>query len=106
MTGELDGRGFAICRGLLAAAEGAALRVNGKAVFSRSGIIRIPARSRSATHRNIPLGASSLVLAVLRQHQPGVHVEAAVPNPAANSFTVYLSRRTRRAVEVAWLVVN
>jgi hypothetical protein len=93
--------------GVLAqSASGTALRVDGRAVFGRSGVLVIPARSRSATKAGIRLTRASLVLAILRQHQAGVHVEAAVPDPATGSFTVYLNRRVRRDIQVAWFVVN
>jgi hypothetical protein len=87
-------------------AQGTALRVDGRAVFRRSGVLVIPARAKSATMTGIPLTDASLVLATLRQHQVGLHVEAAVPDPATDSFTVYLNRRARRDVQVAWFIVN
>jgi hypothetical protein len=46
------------------------------------------------------------MLAILRQHRAGLHVEAVVPNAATGSFTIYLNRRARRDVQVAWFVVD
>lgn len=93
--------------GVLArSSRGVALRVEGRAVFRRSGVLRIGAGARSATKTGIPLTAASLVLATLRQHQPGLHIEAAVPSPAKGSFTIYLNRQARAESQVAWLVVN
>jgi len=85
---------------------GAALRVEGAAVFSRSGVLTIPAGERSATQTDVPLTAASLVLAVLRRHQQFRHVEAAVTHPASSSFTVHLNLPASPGCQVAWFVVN
>jgi len=86
--------------------HGVALRVAGRAVFHESGVHAIPAKATSVTKTDIPLTTASLVLATLQQHQRGLHIEAVVPDPATNSFTVYLNRQARAGSRVAWLVVN
>jgi len=80
--------------------------VNGPASFSRSGTLLIAAGSSSASQGGVALTSASLVLATLQQHAPGVTIEAAVPNVAAGSFTVYLSQAAPAATTLAWFVVN
>jgi hypothetical protein len=93
--------------GVLAqSADGTALRVDGSAVFSRSGVLTIPAGARSATQTDVPLTSASLVLAVLQRHQRFRHVEAAVPHPGTSSFTVHLNLPASPGCLVAWFVVN
>jgi hypothetical protein len=93
--------------GVLAqSADGTALRVDGSAVFSRSGILAIPAGARSATQTNVPLTSLSLVLAVMRRHQHFRHIEAAVPHPETSSFTVHLNLPASPGCQVAWFVLN
>lgn len=93
--------------GVLAeSSAGTALRVNGAAVFSRSGVVTLSPGSDSAVQAGVPLGPSSSVLAVLRSHHRGLHVEAAVPDARSDSFTVFLNRRVNAPAEVAWFVVN
>jgi hypothetical protein len=46
------------------------------------------------------------VLATLQQNLSGVYVRAAVPNIAAGSFTVYLSKAPSASAKVAWFVVS
>ena len=52
------------------------------------------------------LATASLVLATVQQNLSGVYVRAAVPNIAAGSFTVYLSKAPSATAKVAWFVVN
>jgi len=93
--------------GVLAeSADGAALRVDGSAVFSRSGVLAIPAGARSATQTDVRLTSASLVLAVMRRHQRFRHIEAAVPHPGTSSFTVHLNLPASPGCQVAWFVVN
>lgn len=87
-------------------AAGTALRVNGSAVFSRSGVLMVDVGAESAVQTGIALSERALVLAVLRDHHRGVHVEAAVPDPREESFTVYLNRRVTGPAGVVWFVIN
>lgn len=82
-----------------------ALRVTGRAVFDRSGRLTIAAGSSSVTAR-IPLRPESMVLAVLQTNRPGVYVQAAVPNPGAGSFTIYLNKAVTASTVVAWQVLS
>jgi len=38
------------------------------------------------------LGPASIVLAAVQQDKPGVAVRAAIPDPAAGSFVVFMTR--------------
>jgi len=48
------------------------------------------------------------VLATLQRNQAGLWVQSAVPNPAANSFTITLNKAVTGLVpmKVAWFLVN
>jgi hypothetical protein len=73
----------------------------GPTVFTRSGVVTIPAGTASAkvtlTGVEGKLTSSSLVLAI-PQMKPGadVFVKAAVPNVSTNSFIIYLNRPVAR----------
>ena len=88
-------------------AEGsAALQVNGRAVFSSSGQIVVPAGATSASVSGLTLSASASVLATLQQDLPGVSVRAAVPDPATGTVTVHLSAAPGVDATVGWMAVN
>jgi hypothetical protein len=83
-----------------------ALEVNGKASFSQSGKLTVPAGASQATVAGVELTGNSLVLANLQEDRPGVAVRAVVPNPATSSFTVFLTQAVTAASIVGWFVVN
>jgi hypothetical protein len=83
-----------------------ALAVQGPAVFSRSGILTVAAGQSSATKTGVALTSSSLVLATMQQDRTGVYVRSAVPNAAASSFTIHLSKAVTVSTSVAWFLVN
>jgi hypothetical protein len=86
--------------------SGLALSVNGRAQFSRSGRITVPAGQYSATASSVSLTSTSLVMATMQQRRAGISIEAAVPNTATSSFTVYLSKAVPSDTVIAWFVVN
>jgi hypothetical protein len=86
--------------------DSAALQVNGRAVFSSSGTIVIPARAISAAQSGLSLSTAAFVLATLQQNLPQVSVRAAVPDPAAGTVTIYLTAPPPVDVTVGWMVVN
>jgi len=49
---------------------------------------------------------SPRLLATMQQDRADVYVRSAVPNPAANSFTIHLSKAVSVSTSVAWFVVN
>jgi hypothetical protein len=87
-------------------AGGTALQVTGPAVFSRSGVVRVPSGKSTATVTGVSLTPASLVLATLQQFVSGVSVLAAVPNVAGRSFTVHLSKSVTASAKVAWFIVS
>jgi hypothetical protein len=91
--------------GVLAAGK-TALRVQGPAVFSRSGILTVRAGHSSATKTRVPLTSASLVLATLQQDHDGVWIRSAVPDIAGHSFTVHLSKAAPARTKVAWFIIN
>ncbi|MBA2716071.1 MAG: hypothetical protein H0U51_03285 [Propionibacteriales bacterium] len=85
--------------------RGTALKVEGKARFSRSGKKTIPAGSLSATVTLAGVNAASLILATLQQHAAGFTVESAVA--AADSFTIWLNQPAPTGgLSVGWFVIN
>lgn len=87
-------------------AGGIALKATGPAVFSRSGLLTVAAGKSSGMVTGVALTSASLVLATLQQDRAGVWVRSAVPNIAASSFTVHLSKAVTASITVAWFVVN
>jgi hypothetical protein len=92
---------------------GQALRVDGRATFSRSGLVVVPAGQSQVTVTGIPLSASSsfperpsLVLALVQQQNTSVFVTAAKPDVAGSRITIELNRRARTPTTVAWFIVN
>jgi hypothetical protein len=87
---------------------GTALKVEGVAAFSRSGLVKVAAAKSAVTVTGVALSASSLVLATLQNSLPGVSVEAVVPNVTKGSFQIILSEAVPAGskAKVAWFVVN
>ncbi len=90
--------------GLIASAGNAtarALRVEGRAEFTRSGRTTV-----AAGHSNKAVGlagctSSTLVIAVLSTNRSGRYVRAVVP--AAGKFTIYLNTTVASATNVTWI---
>ncbi len=94
---------------VVASAEpaGMALRVSGRATFSRSGRVTVRAGRRSATVTQIGLQARSMVFATLQQYRSGVHIAAAVPTPGPpGRIVIYLNRAVGSDTRVAWFVLD
>jgi hypothetical protein len=92
--------------GVFARGDGAsiALRVQGRAVFSRSGRTYVSAGHSSRTVTVAGMTASSFVLATLQTRRTGVYVAAAVP--AAGKFTLYLNQAVSATTYFAYIVLN
>jgi len=86
--------------------DSAALQVNGRAVFSSSGKIVVPAGATSAAQAGLSLSTAAFVLATLQQNLPNISVRAAVPDPAAGTVTVYLTAAPPVDATVGWMAVN
>ena len=90
-------------------ASGTALDVEGKAKFSRSGKTPIRAGLAKIDITMTGLTTGSLVPATL--HGPpitGLYVASVQVSPAANKFTIYLSKAVPagKTATVGWIVVN
>lgn len=81
-----------------------ALRVQGKAAFSRSGRAAVGAGQSSKVVTMAGVTSASLVLVTLRTRRSGVYVAAAVP--ATGKFTVYLNKAVTAATYFAYLVLD
>jgi hypothetical protein len=92
--------------GVHAQAAGTALRVVGKATFSRSGRLTLAAGQSSVAKTRLPLSRYSLVLAVLQTNRAGIYVRAVVPSPSTSSFRIYLNAPVPGTTHVAWFVLN
>jgi hypothetical protein len=90
--------------GVLASGQ-IALKVNGPAVFSRSGTLTIAAGNTSATRR-AALTSASLVLVTAQNDVPGTVIRSAVPDAVLGAFTVNLGGAVSGDVTVAWFIVN
>ena len=118
--GENGSSGFGVAGranggvGVLAdSTSGTALEVNGKAQFSRSGVVTISYPAKTAVISAVPLTAKSLVFATEQRFLAGVYVVAAVPNlsGSSNSFTIYLNKTpgtstSPKSVTVGWYVIE
>jgi hypothetical protein len=78
-----------------------ALRVQGRAEFTRSGRTTISAGSSSKQVSLAGCTTSTLVFAVLGSNRSGRWVRAVVP--AAGSFTVYLNTSVTSATYITWI---
>jgi hypothetical protein len=89
---------------LAASTAGTALRVTGKAVFSRSGVVTVAAGNSSRVVTLAGVTASSMVLATAQQAK-AVYVKAVVP--AAGSFKIFLTGNAPTGgLKVAYFVLN
>ncbi len=87
-------------------AGGPALRVNGKASFSRSGVIKLSVAAAYAKVSGMSLTSSSYVLATLQTDTAGLYIRSAVPAPAASTITIHFNTTAPAGTRVAWFVVN
>jgi hypothetical protein len=89
-----------------AVAQGYALRVQGAVAFSRSGRATVRAGMDRVTVSAADVRSGTSILATLQQDRPGVSVAAAVPDPAANTVLLVLTRRVAKDTIVAWLALD
>ena len=84
-----------------------ALKVQGPAVFSRSGALTVTAGHSSAKKTGIGLTAASLVQATIQGNVAGVFVQGVtLVSGASGSFTIHLSKAVSKSTKVAWFAVN
>ena len=78
-----------------------ALRVEGRAEFTRSGRTTITAGHSTRAVTLAGCTSSTIVFAVLASNRSGRYVRAAVP--ASGKFTIYLNSTVSSATTVAWI---
>jgi hypothetical protein len=90
--------------------SGKALDVVGKAMFSRSGRVRIAAGKRSVDvdlRAKGGLAGTPLCFANLLYYRSGVYVAAVRPNyPSTGKLRIYLNKAVTASTNVAWAVLN
>jgi hypothetical protein len=125
--GQNDGTGFGVAGrassgtgvlgdsangvGVSASSQNAtALKVTGKAQFSRSGIATVAGTSaapKNSVRVSLPITAKSMMTALLQKFVAGVYVVAAVPNVTGGYFTIYLNKAVSTSVgPIAWIVTE
>ena len=107
--------------GVLAQAQtegGLALRADGPSRFSgpadfgevtafaRSGTVTVRAGSASATRTGVALEDGTVILATLQGREPGVQLHAVRTDPAAGSFTIFLTAAPRADLRIGWLAIG
>src|SRR5215472_11133565 len=88
----------------------AALKVTGKAQFSRSGVATVAGTSaapKKSVRVSLPITAKSMMTALLQKFVAGVYVVAAVPNVTGGYLTIYLNKAVSTSVgPIAWIVTE
>ncbi len=85
---------------------GEAIRVNGMAVFSRSGKETFAAGQSKKTVASGRLSADSLVIATIQGDVAGTWVRGVTVNVVGPSFTIRLNKAAPKALTVGWFIVN
>jgi hypothetical protein len=90
------------------ATTGTALRADGPVRFKTSGLATIPMGTRSVTVTpGMDMTTSSKVLPSLQGDAGGSTViQRIAVNATANTFTIYLTANSVRAVKVSWFVIS
>lgn len=85
---------------------GLALKVDGLAAFSRSGVATVPPGKSQVTH-SLPLTSTSFVLATIQGNVTGLYVRGVtIAAGSPGSLTIHLSNAVKSSTNVAWLAVN
>jgi hypothetical protein len=95
--------------GYFTATTGTALRAEGAVRFKTSGLATIAMGSRSVTvtPAGLDVTTSSKILALLQGDAGGsTVVQRVAVNATANTFTIYLTANSVRAVKVSWFVIS
>ncbi|MFL5796886.1 MAG: hypothetical protein ACJ77A_02995 [Actinomycetota bacterium] len=87
-----------------------ALRVTGKAQFSRSGLATVAgtnaAPKSSVVISKVSLSGKSLVLATPQKSVAGVFVQGAIPSVSARTVIIQLNKAVTVGYPVAWFIVE
>jgi hypothetical protein len=86
---------------------GTALRVQGKAVFSRSGKATVQAGQSTVLVSGVTITAASLILATIQGvGETGLYVKSVSLSVANSRFTIRLSKAVAGNTLVGWFIVN
>ena len=97
---------------------GVALRADGPSVFNgraefagvtefnRSGVVTIPRGRMSVTTSGVMLTARTIILATPQNRAGDAYVHAVETDPAAGSFTCYLTARPATDVRIGWIAIG
>ena len=105
--GVAEGSGVGV---LAASNDGTAMKVDGKAEFSRSGRAVVAGTAASPKSfvvvSGVPITAKSLVLVTPQKSVSGVFVQGAVPNVADGKVKIVLNKAVTVSYPVAWFVLE
>lgn len=79
---------------------------NGVTAFARSGAVTVRSGSRSVTTTGVELAPGSVILATLQKRVDNVYVHAVETDPAAGSFTIWMTRAPDVDVPIGWLAIG
>jgi hypothetical protein len=83
-----------------------AVEFDGSTAFSRSGSLTVRPGQSSVTKTGLTLNQATIILATPQTRAPGVHVHAVQTDPAAESFTIYLTRAPETSVSIGWIALG
>jgi hypothetical protein len=81
-----------------------ALKIGGKAQFSRSGVVTIAKNKRSVKLPATAITAASFAVATVQQYRTNLYVQCVVRNAAGTAFYAYLNRPATAATKIGWIV--
>jgi hypothetical protein len=79
---------------------------NGVTTFSRSGVVTVRAGSVSVTKTAVAAGPDTVILATLQRRVAHVHLHAVETDPAAGSFTIFLTAAPPLDVPIGWFALG
>jgi hypothetical protein len=104
VSGVVDGPGTGVYAE--GSGGGTALRVNGVAKFSRSGIATVTSGHSKVVISHVALTSGSAVIATLQHVASGNAVSSAVPSVSASTITINLLKNASANFRVAWFVIG
>jgi hypothetical protein len=80
--------------------------LGGPTTFSRGGVVVVRPGSASATVTGVSVMEGTVILATLQRREDGVRLHAVETNPAAGSFTIYLTAPPAAGLPVGWFAIG
>ena len=90
----------------IATGGGYGLRVQGRAVFDRSGRVTMAQGQSSRTVSGVRIDAATVIVATIQGNVPGTWVRGVSVNAVEDTFTIRLNKAAPRQLTVGWFVVN